>query len=321
MPGRRTVEDMTEKKIIAVVGATGKQGGAVARAILNDPDGGFTVRALTRDPGAMPAGTFPEVVAADLDDEASMTRAFTGAYGAFVVTDTWAAPAPGDTRGPARREMDQVAVAARAAHVTGLRHVVSSTLEDTRAHFTHLGIDMPAGDEGFTVPHFDAKAAANRHFTDLGVPVTFLETATFYENFLRPGAGPVRDDNGELVLRHPYADSTMALVGAEDIGRTAYAILRAGARLIGRHVGLAGEHATGVRIAQMFTEVLGEKVTYQAVPFDAIRPEAAAMFRFYTQASEAFLAHRDLDRIRQLNPALQSLPDWIAEHREAFDRA
>lgn len=316
---------MTDKKIIAVVGATGQQGGALARAIMDDPEGGFTVRALTRDPGSTPAGAFPDVVAADLDDEASMLKAFAGAYGAFVVTDHWAPQAPEDAavRGRAKREMDQVAVAARAAHEAGLKHVVSSTLEDTRPHFAHLGIELPTLEDGFKVPHFDAKALANNHFTDLGVPTTFLDTTSFYDNFLVPGHGPTRDENGELVLRRAYADSTVALVSAKDIGLTAYAILRAGPRFIGRTIGLAGDHVTGAEIARMFTDVLGEEVTYQPVPFDVLaasgHPEAANMFQYYAQASEAFLAHRDLDRIRQLNPALQSLSDWIAEHKAAFE--
>ncbi|GLZ02439.1 NmrA family NAD(P)-binding protein [Actinoplanes sp. NBRC 103695] len=318
---------MTDKKIIAVLGATGKQGGAVARAILDDPEGGFTVRALTRTPASVSADAFPEIVAADLEDEESITRAFAGAYGAFVVTNTWAPQTPEDAavRSRAKREMDQYAVAARAARAAGVRHVVSSTLEDTRPHFTHLGIDVPSSEDGFTVPHFDAKAMSNRYFTDLGVPTTFLDTASFYDNFLRAGAGPVRDEHGKLVLRLAFGDSTAALVSARDIGRTAYAILKAGHRFVGRTVGLAGDHVTGVQMARMFSDVLGEEVTYQAVPLEALRtsahPEAATMFQFYTQAAEAFLAHRDLGRLRQLNPALQSLPEWITEHREEFRRA
>ena len=85
---------MAEKKIIAVLGATGAQGGGVVRAILNDPNGGFTARALTRDVNGAKAKELAkmgaEVVAADVDDGESLKRAFNGAYGAYCVTFFWA---------------------------------------------------------------------------------------------------------------------------------------------------------------------------------------------------------------------------------------
>jgi uncharacterized protein YbjT (DUF2867 family) len=89
---------MTDKKIIAVVGATGSQGGGLVRAILADPEGPFTVRALTRSADSAAAKEFAaqgaEVVEADLDDEASLRKAFDGAYGAFVVTNLWVQRTP-----------------------------------------------------------------------------------------------------------------------------------------------------------------------------------------------------------------------------------
>ncbi|RAK42871.1 NmrA-like family protein, partial [Actinoplanes lutulentus] len=85
---------MSEKKVIAVVGATGSQGGGLVRAILDDPDGGFTVRALTRNTTSVKAQELvklgAEVVQADNYDEQSLTAAFAGAYGAYLVTDFWA---------------------------------------------------------------------------------------------------------------------------------------------------------------------------------------------------------------------------------------
>ena len=84
---------MADKKVIAVVGSTGAQGGGLVRAILADPAGGFTVRAITRkassDKARALAKAGAQVVEADLDDAASLKKALAGAYGAFCVTNFW----------------------------------------------------------------------------------------------------------------------------------------------------------------------------------------------------------------------------------------
>src|SRR5262245_62107584 len=107
---------MADKKIIAVAGATGAQGGGLARAILNDPDGGFAARALTRNPDSDNAKALAaagaEVVQADLDDEASLTRAFDGAYGAYCLTNFW-------EHFSAEKEIEQAKNLARAAKAAG----------------------------------------------------------------------------------------------------------------------------------------------------------------------------------------------------------
>ncbi len=98
---------MADKKIIAVVGATGEQGGGLVRAITSDPNGEFAARALTRNPDSDAAKALAalgaEVVAADIDDEASIERAFDGAYGAYCVTFFWEHMTPRDRAGPGRQ--------------------------------------------------------------------------------------------------------------------------------------------------------------------------------------------------------------------------
>src|SRR5258705_1164535 len=230
---RKRMTEKMEKKIIAVVGATGAQGGGLVRAILADPAGPFTARALTRNPDSARARELAaqgvEVVEADLDDEGSLRQAFDGAYGAFVVTNFWAQRTPEEEKARTRAEMElaQAAAAARAAKETGLRHVVWSTLEDTRPHFERLGSDVPTAFDGYKVPHFDAKGEANAFFTELGVPTTFLQTTMYYEAFLI-GQGPHRDETGQLVLRLPMAGNTLALIAAADIGKTALGVFRRG---------------------------------------------------------------------------------------------
>jgi uncharacterized protein YbjT (DUF2867 family) len=318
---------MTEKKIIAVVGATGAQGGGLVQAILADPAGPFTARALTRnadsDRARELASQGAEVIEADLDDEAGLRKAFDGAYGAYVVTNFWEqrTPEQENERTRAEMELDQAAAAARAAKDAELRHVVWSTLEDTRPHFARLGIDVPDALGNYKVPHFDAKGEANGSFTALGVPTTFLQTTFYYEAFLQ-GQGPHRNDTGELVLTLPMAANTMALIAADDIGKTALGVFRRGGQFIGRTVSIAGTHATGEELAAKFTSALGEKVVYRPLTTGQMRAsgqpialEMANMFQFYSEASEYFTGVRDLDLVRELNPELQPLDSWLTQHK------
>jgi uncharacterized protein YbjT (DUF2867 family) len=319
----------TGKKIIAVVGATGQQGGGLARAILGDPQGPFALRVLTRSTDSAAARELAargaDVVQADLDDEASMLRAFEGAYGAFVVTNFWAERTPEEEAARTRpqMELDQAGVAARAAKAAGLKHVIWSTLEDTRPHFEHLGSDLPTLLDRYKVPHFDAKGEADNLFTSLGVPTTFLLTTMFYESFL-VGQGPHRGEDGRLVLTNPMGDSALAVVAAEDIGRTAYGIFRAGARYVGRTVGLAGDHLTGVQLAETFTRVLGERVEYRPLTHDQMRSagfpgadEIGNMYQFYAEAADYFVGVRDIDLVRrELHPDLVSFEDWLTVHKD-----
>src|SRR5437762_663146 len=177
----------TDKKIIAVVGATGAQGGGLVRAILNDKQGGFAARAITRDPNSDKAKALAdegaEVVAADVDNAKSLEKAFEGAHGAFCVTFFWAHFKP-------EKEISQARNMAQAAKDAGVRHVIWSTLEDTRKSIPLSDDRMPTLMGKYKVPHFDAKGEANAIFTELGVPTTFLLTSVYWENFIHFGMGP-----------------------------------------------------------------------------------------------------------------------------------
>src|SRR5690348_15532663 len=149
------------KKIIAVTGATGAQGGGLVRAILADPSGGFTPRAITRNPGSDAARELGaqgvEVVQADLDDETSLRRAFAGAHGAFCVTNFWEHFSP-------EREVTQAGNLARAARSAGVQHAIWSTLEDVRTYVAPGDERIPTLKGGYKVPHMDAKGEANDLF-------------------------------------------------------------------------------------------------------------------------------------------------------------
>jgi len=310
---------MAEKKVIAVVGATGQQGGGLVRAILADADGEFAVRALTRnadsDAARQLAAQGAEVVEADISDEASVTKAFSGAYGAFLVTNFWAHMSP-------EQEQQDALNMARAAKTAGLTHVIWSTLEDTREHIPLDDDRMPTLLGRYKVPHFDAKAEADQYFTDAGVPTTFLRT-TFYWDGLLGQLGPQRGEDGKLVLALAMGDSPLAGIAAEDIGRTAYGILKRGPELAGKTISIASDHLTGKEIAEQLSTALGETVTYVPLPFDVLRSlpipaavELGNMFQFYAETPQ-FNTARDVDAVRELNPRLQTLAQFLATHNDA----
>ncbi|HEY8981275.1 MAG TPA: NmrA/HSCARG family protein [Streptomyces sp.] len=313
---------MNGKKVIAVAGATGAQGGGFVRAALADPESEFAVRALTRDPDAPAAKELAalgaEVVRADFADEASVRAAFEGAYGAFLVTNFWAHMS-------AATETAEAEVLVRAAKEAGLQHVVWSTLEDTRELLPLTDERMPVLQGQYNVPHFDAKGAANRLFTDAGVPTTFLNTTYYFQGFLE-GFAPKRADDGVLTLTLPLEDGKLlAGVDAADIGRTALALLKGGERYIGETVSLAGDHLTGAQYAEKLSTVYGEPVRFQSVPYDVFRSlgipagdEIGNMFQYYGDFEREFTGARDLDRLRELNPQLRSFDAWLAENASKF---
>jgi uncharacterized protein YbjT (DUF2867 family) len=310
---------MAETKVIAVVGATGAQGGGLARAILADGGGGFAVRALTRDPSSQPARELAslgaEVVRADLDDPASLAEAFRGAHGVFCVTFFWAHVSP-------EKEIAQARSMARAAKEAGIRHAIWSTLEDTRRWVPLSDARMPTLQGKYKVPHFDAKGEADRFFEEAGVPTTYLLTSFYWENFVFFGLGPKREPDGKLAITLPLGSAKLPGIAAEDIGRCAYGIFRRGAELVGKRIAIAGEHLSGTEMAAAMTRALGEEVRYHDVPPEVYRgfgfpgaDELGNMFQFKRDFEQAFRAPRDVNAARALNPSLQSFEEWLARNK------
>jgi uncharacterized protein YbjT (DUF2867 family) len=305
------------KRVIAVVGATGGQGGGLVRAITGDPKGGFVARAITRDTNSEKAKELAalgaEVVEGNVDDTESMRKAFEGAYGAFCVTFFWDHFSPD-------RERAQARSMAEAAKAAGVQHVIWSTLEDTR-NFVPLSDDrMPTLSERYKVPHFDAKGESDAVFRDLGVPTTFLLTAFYWENFIFFGMGPARGADGVLGITMPLGDAKMPGIGVEDIGRCAYGVFQR-PELIGQTVGIAGDHVSGSEMAAGLARAVGEDVRYNSVEPAAYRAfgfpgaeDLGNMFQFKRDFEATYRGRRNLDTARSLNPALRDYSSWIREN-------
>jgi uncharacterized protein YbjT (DUF2867 family) len=309
---------MSSKKIIAVFGATGAQGGGLARAILNDPNSEFAVRAVTRDVTSDKAQELArmgaELVSADIDDPASMQKALQGAYGAYFVTFYWAHFSP-------EKERTEAQHMAQAAQAAGLQHVIWSTLEDTRQYIPLDDNRMPTLMEKYKVPHFDAKGESDHFFTELEVPVTFLRASFYWDNFIYFGAGPKKGPDGKQYLTFPLDDKTMAGIASEDIGKCAYGIFKRGTELVGKTVGIAGEYVNGQDMAAGISKAVGQEVTYNNVTPDTYRSfgfpgadDLGNMFQFYRDFEKELNTVRDVRFSKELNPDLKNFEEWLKEY-------
>ncbi len=311
--------NMSEKKIIAVVGGTGSQGGGLVRAICSHPESGFTARALTRDVNSGKAKDLAdlgaEVVAADVDDSESLKRAFDGAYGAFCVTFFWAHFSP-------EKELAEATALAEAAKHAGVQHAIWSTLEDTRRWVPLDDDRMPTLMEKYKVPHFDAKGEADEVFRKLRVPTTFLLTSFYWDNFIHFGMGPKKGPDGVHAITLPMDGKKLPGIAAEDIGKCAFGIFQR-RDLIGKTIGIAGEHLTGAEMAAALSGALGVPVRYNAVPPAVFRSfdfpgadDLGNMFQFKRDFDEVFRGARDPETARSLNPELQSFSQWLEANKE-----
>ena len=310
---------MSEKKIIAVVGATGAQGGGLVRAIMSDPGSGFTARALTRDVKADKAKALAklgaEVMAANLDDVESLKRAFAGAYGVFCLTNFWEHFSP-------EKEYAQVKTQAVAAKQASVQHVIWSTLEDTRQWVPLSDNRMPTLMGKYKVPHFDAKGEADQEFTKLGVPTTFLLTSFYWDNMIFFGMGPKKGPDGVLAFTLPMGDKKLPGIAAEDIGKCALGIFKKSRQYIGKRIGIAGEHLTGAEMAAAMSKAFGQPVRHNDVSPEVYRgfgfpgaDDLGNMFQFKRDFNDVFCGPRNPAVARGLNPELQTFAQWLAEHK------
>ncbi|NQU51726.1 MAG: NmrA/HSCARG family protein [Bacteroidetes bacterium] len=311
---------MENKKIIAVVGATGAQGGGLVRAILNDKNGEFQVRAITRNANSDKAKELSnlgaEVVTADVDDKTSLLKAFEGAYGVYCVTFFWEHFSPD-------KEKAQAQAMAEAAAEAVVKHVIWSTLEDTRKWIPLDDDRMPTLMDKYKVPHFEGKAESNIYFENSGVPYTLLHTSFFWENFIYFGMGPQKGQDGKPGITLPMGDKKLPGIAAQDIGKCAFGIFKAGEKYQGKFVGITGENLTGQQMADSFSKSLGSDVSYNAVPPSVYRgfgfpgaEDLGNMFQFKSDFEDYFCGVRDVGFTKELNPELLSFDAWLEQNKE-----
>ncbi|MCX6499652.1 MAG: NmrA/HSCARG family protein [Arthrobacter sp.] len=277
-------------RTIAVIGATGQQGGSVVDALLER--GGVTVRALIRDPhggkSLALAARGVELVPGDLTTPETVDAVFTGAEAAFAMT-TMAGPGGTDL------EITTGKAVADAAKRTNLPHLVFSSVG---------GAERRTG-----IAHFESKRRVEQHIESLGIHATFVRPVFFMENLLRMG---VSVQDGTIVVREPLPDGIpLQMVAVRDIGRVATSILLGGTTVEGKSVEIAGDELTGSQIAAAFGAAVGLPSRYEALPLEALARmgDAATMFEWFSKLP-AYQA--DFEATRQLDPEVLDLKAWIA---------
>jgi len=277
------------ERLIVVAGATGKQGGAVARSLLAR---GFQVRALTRNPQKPEAQALAdqgaEVVQGDMEDSSSMERALEGAYGIFSVQNFWETGYD--------REVQQGKTVADAAKAAGVEHFVYSSVGS--AH-RQTGI-----------PHFESKWEVENHVRQIGLPYTIFRPTAFMQNW---------EWTREMILGGTLAqpfdpDKPFQQVAVEDIGAFAAIAFESPDRWIGREVDLAGDEQSMTEIADTFSRVIGREVSYYQVPWDQfeeqIGEEGTLNFRWINDVGY----EADIAALRQEYPELTSFERYLRSH-------
>jgi hypothetical protein len=211
---------------------------------------------------------------------------------------------------------------AEAASYAKINHVIWSTLDDTRKWIPLSDDRMPTLKGKYKVPHFDAKGESNHFFTDLGLPVTLLNTSFYWDNFIYFGLGPKKGPDGKLAITMPMGDKKLPGIAASDIGRCALGIFKAGNKYIGKSIGIAGEHLTGKQIAEIFSNVLGKEVVYNSVAPEVYRSfnfpgadDMGNMFQFKRDFEKEYTKSRDIELTRSLNPLLLTLNEFLIQNK------
>ena len=309
---------MGNKKVVAVLGSTGSQGGGLCDSLLDRPtQGDFACRAITRDPTKAKAQELKkkgaEIVRADMDDVASLAEAFDGAHGVFAVTNFW-------EHQSAQREKQQARNIADAAKQAQVKHVVWSTLEDTRRFMPSTDARMPLLQGKYRVPHLDCKNEANEYFEYL--PTTYLITSFFWENLYSFQMCPKKSASGQYVWTMPMGDARLAGQATTDIGKAAHAIFANGTQHIGQTIGIVTEALTVQEMCNVVAKEFNVSIHYDPIEPDTYRtfpfPGAEEMgnnFQYFRDFNDEFLKLRSVDSMKKLNPNPLSFADFVSSHR------
>lgn len=280
---------------ILVFGATGRQGGSVARALLK---AGWPVRAFVLDP-AKPESRALQQVGAELvcgsfEATPSIKAAMKGVHGVFSVL-------PGDLS--AEDEVRYGTTIADLAAESRIDHFVYSS-------------GASVGDQLTGVPRFDAKPRIEAHIRDLPLTATIIRPMIFMEMLVRPGSGL---EEGRLIsLIRP--ERSIQLTAVEDIGKIVAAVFADKPRFAGVTMKIASDRLSGHALAAALTEVAGKPITYARFPDDVLAANADLAHMASSLEDGPLADHVDLELMRELNPDLLSFRSWLAgSGRAALD--
>ena len=286
-------------KLVVVFGSTGKQGGPVARALLQR---GFKVRGITRNTESDKAKELKklgvEIAKGDMDDAASIDEAVKGAYGVFLVTNFWEYL-------DKEREIKQGKTVADACKRSGVKHLVYSGLKEIK--------DIVGKD----CPHFDSKGYVERYLDEIGIPNTSVRYPFYYENFIGQFLIQKQDDNTNqwtVCVKGP-----IHAISVEDGGPAVASVFENPKEYIGRKIGISGEKITPEEYMSILTKVTGKTYRYQYVPVEVFEKfpfpgadDMAVMFDYF----ERFGLDRDIGLTKRLNPQTKGFEAWAKENKD-----
>jgi uncharacterized protein YbjT (DUF2867 family) len=291
---------------VLVTGATGHQGGGVARALLAR---GHSVRAMTRDPGSDAARALgaagAEITLGNLQDASRLRALASDVEAVFGLTNYWE---------HGTGEVVQGKNIIDACNGRDRIHLVLSTLASA----------AEATDGAIRVPHTETKRAIERYAIEKRARATFVHVAYYYENFLSwfvPRRGP----DGKLSFGFPQGETPLAAVAAGDIGPVVASLLEEGGAVRGQTFGVVGDEQPCAAYASVMSRVIGEAVGYQHVPREAFASlgfpgaeDLAAMFDFQRRFVPSRRA--DLEETRRRHPGALTFEAWAEANAPALRR-
>jgi len=283
-------KDTQQNRTILVTGATGRQGGAVARTLMTH---GWKVRALVRDPSTPAAQQLAkntiELIKGDLFTTASLEEALTGVYGVFSVQTSDAEHGIGG-------EIIQGKLLADAAHRAQIQHFVYSSVG---------GAERESG-----IPHFESKWQIEKHIRALGLPATIIRPVFFMDNFTSYFGEPIKQQNKLILPLHQ--DTRLQQIATEDIGSFAALAFEQPTGFLGKALEIAGDELSMTELAETFSRVMKRTIKFVELPMEQMiqrDPEMALMFEWFnTQGYQAVLP-----ALRALYPALLTLETWLRQ--------
>jgi len=293
------------RPIILVTGATGAQGGSVARALLNTKR--YAVRCLTRDTSSDKATELQdagaELAEGDLNDKDSLLAAMKDCYGVFGLTNFWE---------HYEREFQQG------------RNLVDAVRDSGISHFVYSGLpgylELSSGQ--FPVPHCDIKAALENYTRSLGLAASFVHIAFYYENFFS-FFPPQKREDGCYYFGFPQGDTRLAMASVEDIGPIVAGIFACPEIYLHRTVGVVGEDRSCKEYAAIMSRVLGVTVRYNHIQRDVYSgygfPGAEELANMF-EVQRLYIPRRSQHLMESycMNPAMQSLEAWLVKNKHRF---